>query len=282
MPTPNTYDSTNFKSILRNSPNLFHQTSLSTLPNILRSGAVIAPGTLWGQNPASANQYYLNNQQRLSNLKHRADCGFVDYVFCSFSNGIQAGLSRYGYVSIEIDKKILLNREAFVYPFNFIFSWGIARPADKFSDLTTWNAAINLRNRINITEVLIRRQIRLDPNLVKFHCFQSVRQRVVDLLREFRYEEYEIIAHDNPQGQARFTMNTLERTVQIGEQQFRGILSEDGRFVSIFNIIDNDDLDFLGRFQIDEENNLIEHFPMTGRTEVVGRLLDANIRAVNN
>lgn len=281
MPTPNTYDRSNFKSILKNSPNLFHQTSLTTLPHILRSGAIIASGTLWGQNPASANQYYLNNPQRLSNLKHSADCGFVDYVFCSFNNGIQSGLSRYGFVSIEIDKKILLQREAFIYPFNFIFSWNIARAADKFSDLTTWNMAVTLRNRIN-TEILIRRQVRLDPNLIKFHCFQSVRQRVVDLLRELGYEGYEVIAHDDPQGQARFTMNALERTVQIGEQQFRGILSDDGRSVSVFNIIDNNDLDFLGKFQIDGNDNLIEHFPMTGRTEIVGRLLNTNVNAVNN
>ncbi len=103
----------------------------------------------------------------------------------------------------------------------------------------------------------------------------------MDLLNEFDYE-YDVIAHDNPQEHARFGMSQLDRTVQIGEQEYHGILSEDGRFVSIFNIIDSDDLDFLGRFQVDENNNLIEHFPMTGRVEVVGRLLQANTRAASN
>ena len=274
MPTPNTYDSSNFKGILANAPNLFHQTNIRALPSILRSRKILAPGTLWGVDPATANQFYQTNSTRLANLKLRAERGFVDYVFCSFSNGLQAGLSRYGYVSIEIDKRILLQKEAFIYPFNFVTSWGLARAADKYSDLSTWNMAINLRNRINISEVLVRRQIKLDPNWVRFHCFRSQSSRVMDLLRESGYD-YPVEIHENPPTHARLTMAQLERTVQIGETEYRGLLSEDGRFISIFNFVDEDDLDYLGRYEIDDNNNLIEHFPMTGRQEIVGRLLES-------
>jgi hypothetical protein len=275
MPTPNSYDSRNFGRIINAAPNLFHQTSIRNLPAIIRAQKILSPGTLWGLNPALANNHYQGNQMRLNNLKIRAERGFIDYVFCSFFNGIQSGFQRYGYVSIEIDRRILLKKEAFIYPFNFVTMWGTARAADKYSDLTTWNTAVQLQNRINITEVLVRRQIKLDPNWVRFHCFRSHGPLVLDLLRESGYD-YPVEQYDNPPAQARFQMNELERMVLIRDTQYRGLLSTDGRHVSIFNVVADDDMDFLGRFEVDDNDNLIEHFPMTGRREIVGRLLQQN------
>jgi hypothetical protein len=271
MPTPNTYDLKNFDKILAGSSNIFHQTSLSNLSSILSMGAIYSPGTLWGMNPNIANSFYANNPRRLGNLQLRADRGFIDYVFCSFFNGVHLGHSRYGTVSIEIDKETLLNRECFIYLFNFVFSWPRAPLADKLSDLSTWNYAVKNLSTLNNNEVLLRRKIDLNVNDVKFHCFDNVRGRVIDILEQFGYSEDNLEVHETPSFQLR--EYEMDMIAVIDGARYKAILSTEDNLVSIFNVVSEEDADFLGRFSVDEELNIIEKFPMSGESHVIGRLL---------
>ena len=68
MPTPNTYDFENFRNVLSNANNLFHQTSIANLPSILSQGVIYSPGTQWGINPANTTGRYTSNPQRSRNL----------------------------------------------------------------------------------------------------------------------------------------------------------------------------------------------------------------------
>lgn len=276
--TPNTYDRMNFGDIVGRAPNLFHQTSIKSIRNILRARSIIAPGTLWGTNPNVANSHYQGNKTRSDNLKLRADRGFIDYVFCSFSNGLQSGFHRYGYVAIEIDRSILLNKEAFIYPFNFVTSWNFARPADKYSDLSTWERAISNPRSINISEILVRRQIKLDENAIRFHCYSSHSGILMDLLGREGYD-LPIIVHDNPEAIKGTSMASLERSVQIGNTTYRGMLSDDSKFITLFESSEDDDIEILGRFELDDEGNLIEFFPMSDRKQIIGKLVDTSEKA---
>jgi len=96
MPTPNTYDLDNFKDIVASSGNIFHQTGVNNLANIIHVKAIYSAGTLWGMNPGLASSYYITNPRRAKNLQHSANTGFVDYVFCSFQNSIKSSKKLYG------------------------------------------------------------------------------------------------------------------------------------------------------------------------------------------
>lgn len=270
--TPNTYDRSNFKDIIATAPNLFHQTSVKSIADILRRKAIVAPGTLWGIDPAVANAIYQGNPTRLSNLKLRAERGFVDYIFCSFSNGLQSGFHRYGYVAIEVKKSILLEKEAFIYPFNFVTSWNHAHNGDKYSDLSTWDLAVSKPHSINISEVLIRRQIKLDTNAVRLHCYSSHSAILIDQIRAAGLN-LDVVVHGNPSSTKGVGMSNMEKTVQIGTETYRGMLSDDSKFITIFDSSSDDDIEILGRFEI-VENQLIEFFPLTGRKQVVGHIVE--------
>jgi hypothetical protein len=271
MPTPNTYDYDNFKTVIGSATNLFHQTNISNLPAILAQGVIYSPGTQWGVSPVSTTARYTvqNQAQRLANLKLYADRGFIDYVFCSFENGIQRQNNRYGVVSLEILPKILIERETFIYPFNFVFGWNAAPLADKFSDLSTWQFVISPRNRIPYNEVLIRRKIELGGNLVKFHCFQGVAAKVIAILDQFGYNGDVLEVHPNVTFNRR-DMDT-ERLALIDGVEYKALVSADGKLASIYNVISDDDLDFLGRYAL-KGNELIEVYPMSRETKVIGVL----------
>lgn len=275
MTTPNTYDFKNFKSIVSNAPNIFHQTGISNLRSILALGTIYSPGTLWGFMPTVANAFYLSNPTRLNNLKLRAQRGFVDYVFCSFLNGIRMGQPRYGSVSIEINKQILLGRECFVYLFNFVTGWNRARQEDKYSDLTTWNYTVSNFSSLSYNEILVRRKIELDKYYVKFHCFDNVQRRVLETIKEYGYDEDDLVIHDSPNYQLR--EYDMDMIAEINGEKFKAIFSTEDGFVSVFNVISDDDGDFIGRYSVDSDMNIIEEYPMSGTSHIIGKL-----SAVNN
>ena len=274
MTTPNTYDFKYFKDIVSNAPNIFHQTGINNLRSILDLGTIYSPGTLWGFKPAVANSFYMANPIRQNNLMLRAQRGFVDYVFCSFLNGIQMGKPRYGTVSIEIKKEILLDRECFVYLFNFVTGWTGAVQQDKYSDLSTWNYTIGNFPNLNNNEILIRRKVELDKYCIKFHCFDNMQRRVLQTIKEYGYDEDDLVVHDSPTYQLReYDMNMI---AEINGEKFKAVFSTKDGFVSIFNVISEEDGDFIGRYSVDSEMNIIEEYPMTGRSHIIGKLSTAN------
>ncbi|MDD4976344.1 MAG: hypothetical protein PHY93_18440 [Bacteriovorax sp.] len=270
MPTPNTYDFKNFISIINASGNLFHQTGIANLKNILAVGAIYSPGTLWGINPAIANNYYYGKAGRLQNLKNTSDRGFVDYIFCTFTNQLARQNHTYGTVAIEISKKILPLKEAFIYPFNFKLAWNGAPKTSKFSDLTTWNHIISNMTFPIGHEVLIRRKIDLAKYHVKFHCSGHMSSRVLDIISEFNYNEHHLEVHDDLDQIAMDEMN-LERNVEINGHVYKAIINEDGSTASVYDVYSDEDADFLGEFEI-EDDKLIQRYPMSDRKEVIGKL----------
>ena len=244
MPTPNTYDIDHFKDLISNSGNIFHQTSIKNLPNILQMEAIYSPGTLWGLDSTTANSFYMSNHQRSDNLRSRADKGFIDYVFCSFKNGVELSNKRYGTVSIEIRKEVLLEKECFIYPFNFVFAWDSAPKSEKFSDLSIWDLVISGRKRIRNEEILVRRKINLPRDLVKFHCFDSMQSKVVEILKNFNYDESKLEIHSSALSLVGgFNMNR-EMIAEINGIDYHALVSDDGKLANIFNFIDEDDSDF--------------------------------------
>lgn len=270
MPTPNTYDLNNFKKILSQSVNVYHQTSIKNLANIIAEGAIYSAGTLWGKNPSVANAYFSSGRRR-SNLKNTADNGFVDYIFCSFNNGLSHKFNRYGYVSFELSEDIIFNKECFIYPFNFVFGIASAPNTDMFSDLSTWNSIVSKIPLRPSHEILVRRKINLDTHIVKIHCFSSVHNRVVEILKDTRYSAIPIESHPDPVGNGGFM--ATEYIADIEGEKFTAILSEDGKHVSIYDVISDEDGDFLGEFSLDKDRNIIQHYGMSGTSKVVGKLL---------
>ena len=63
-----------------------------------------------------------------------------------------------------------------------------------------------------------------------------------------------------------------EVLVEINGEKYSGLISSDRKFISIYNVVSVDDLDFLGKFILDG-NNLIEIFPMSQRIVVVGKII---------
>jgi hypothetical protein len=60
--------------------------------------------------------------------------------------------------------------------------------------------------------------------------------------------------------------------VEIQGFKYKGLLDVAEQMVSIFNVVDVDDVDFLGRFWV-EGANLIEFFPMTNRKVMAGKII---------
>ena len=173
-------------------------------------------------------------------------------------------------MSIEIQTKVLLDRESFIYPFNFIFGWNHASLPNRFSDLSTWNAVVTNRNLSPYNEVLIRRKIDLSAYLVKIHCFQGVAKSVMATLDKYGYNGKNLEVHPDIATFGRGNMET-ERLAEIEGVEYKALLSADGKLASIYNIISDDDLDFLGRFAV-KGNELIEVYPMTNEQKVIGIL----------
>jgi hypothetical protein len=270
MPTPNTYDFKNFRELLKRANSLFHQTSINNLSSILSQGIIYSPATQWGVSPISSTARYTPNPQRLKNLNRIASRGFVDYVFCSFENGIQRKNKTYGVVGIEIQANILLDRESFIYPINFIFGWDGASLPNRFSDLSTWNAVITNRKLSPYNEVLVRRKIILSTYLVKFHCFEGISKRVLPILDKYGYNAEKLQVYPNITAFGSGHME-IERLAIIEGVEYKALLSADGKLASIYNIVSSDDLDFLGQFAV-KGNELIEVYPMTNEQKVVGKL----------
>ena len=273
MPTPNTYDYESFSELLSNAGNLFHQTSINNIDKILQAKAILSPGTSWGLNRAPTNLIYDGNSRREKNLKLIANRGFVDYAFCSFLNGLSHEMNLYGTVSLEIDKKILLDKEAFAYLFNFVMDWPGAKSSDKYSDLSTWNHTIQYGDEYNYNEILVRRKINLDKYLVGFHCVDNYYTALLGKVNRSSYNGATISQYAH-QPLTRNGYMENERKVEINGVTYKAILSADGRFVSVFENVSTDEVDLIGRYEYDEATDeLFANFPMSNRKVPVGRMI---------
>ncbi len=65
---------------------------------------------------------------------------------------------------------------------------------------------------------------------------------------------------------------TKEVLVDIHGFKYQGIVSEDGTMISVLNVVDLDDVDFLGRFILDGIK-LVECYPMSDRKVVIGEIV---------
>jgi len=119
-------------------------------------------------------------------------------------------------------------------------------------------------------EVLVRRKIDLSTYLVKFHCFEGISRRVLAILDKYGYNAEKLQIHPNITTFGRGHMET-ERLAVIEGVEYKALLSDDGKLASIYNVISDDDLDFLGRFAV-KGNELVEVYPMTNEQKVVGTL----------
>jgi len=66
-----------------------------------------------------------------------------------------------------------------------------------------------------------------------------------------------------------------EYDAEIQGEKFTGALSQDGKFISIYDVISEDDGDFLGQYSLDKDGNIIQYYEMSGTSKVIGKLLKA-------
>jgi hypothetical protein len=233
---------------------------------------MVVPNVLKTYSPSVANTFF-SHGRRMQNLKNTADNGFVDYIFCSFNNGISQQFNRYGVISFELSEEILFNKECFIYPFNFVFGIAGATNTDMFSDLSTWNSVVQKVPSKPSHEILIRRKIDLFSYVKKIHCFSSIHSRVVAILKGTNYSSIPIETHADPAKTGGFM--SKEYIAEIQGEKFTGILSDDGKFISIYDVISEDDGDFLGKYSLDKDGNIIQHYEMSSTSKVIGKLLKA-------
>lgn len=62
-----------------------------------------------------------------------------------------------------------------------------------------------------------------------------------------------------------------ERLAMIDGVEYKALISADGNLASIYNVVSEDDVDFLGRYVV-KGNELIEIYPMSQETKVIGIL----------
>ena len=115
----------------------------------------------------------------------------------------------------------------------------------------------------------------MDQNAIKFHCYSSHSAALIDLLGQAGYD-FPVEVYNNPVAMRGMTMTNLEKTVQIGSVTYRGMLSDDSKSITIFESSSDDDIEIIGRYEIDSEGNLIEFFPLTERKQIIGKILNRN------
>lgn len=61
--------------------------------------------------------------------------------------------------------------------------------------------------------------------------------------------------------------------VEIEGSIFTGFI-EEGNFISVYDVLSEDDAYFVGRFTV-EGNDLVEIFPMSNTKRVIGKIIEA-------
>ncbi|MCK4819420.1 hypothetical protein KA005_26845 [bacterium] len=67
-------------------------------------------------------------------------------------------------------------------------------------------------------------------------------------------------------------MKHIKITAKIQGAEYPALISADGKSISVYNVVSSEDGDFLGIFRLDEHDNIIQDYPMSDTSSIIGKV----------